>query len=123
MSAPSAIAPPAPSLPRGIRHGREVMCLECPTPCARQLDETHHADPCAVCPLVKPRWLALTACGEINPSNAAPNRLRGLGDVVALVADPIAKAIGFDKAKCGCAKRQEMLNRAVPFIRERAPLS
>lgn len=33
------------------------MCLECPTPCARQLDETHHADPCAACALG--RWQAV----------------------------------------------------------------
>lgn len=41
--------------------------------------------------------------------------MRGLGDLIAKVADPIARAIGLDKAKCGCAKRQEALNKAVPF--------
>ena len=41
--------------------------------------------------------------------------MRGLGDLVAKVADPIARAIGLDKSKCGCAKRQEALNRLVPF--------
>jgi hypothetical protein len=46
---------------------------------------------------------------------APPDRMRGLGDLIAKVADPIGKAIGLDKAKCGCAKRQERLNRLVPF--------
>jgi len=41
--------------------------------------------------------------------------MRGLGDLVAKIADPIARAINLDKSSCGCAKRQEWLNRAVPF--------
>ena len=44
--------------------------------------------------------------------------MRGLGDLVAKIADPIAKTIGLDKSKCGCAKRQEMLNQLVPFQRQ-----
>ncbi len=44
-----------------------------------------------------------------------PKRLRGLGDVVAIVAEPIARAIHLDKSKCGCAKRQDRLNKLFPF--------
>jgi hypothetical protein len=49
-------------------------------------------------------------------------RIRGLGDLVAKVADPIAGAI--DRASGGrtrvrgcaaCAKRKEMLNHLLPF--------
>jgi hypothetical protein len=47
----------------------------------------------------------------------------GLGDAVAMVAQPIARTIdrvvGTAIAKCGgCAKRQEALNRLVPDIRQ-----
>lgn len=50
-------------------------------------------------------------------------RLRGLGDAVAVVAQPIAKAIdrvaGTDLANCkGCDGRQSALNQAVPFKRD-----
>lgn len=51
-----------------------------------------------------------------------PNRtkLRGLGDVVHLVAQPIARAIdhvaGTHLQDCvGCEKRREKLNKAIPF--------
>jgi hypothetical protein len=44
--------------------------------------------------------------------------MRGLGDLVAKIADPIAKIIGLDKSKCGCAKRQETLNQLLPFQRQ-----
>jgi hypothetical protein len=47
-------------------------------------------------------------------------KLRGLGDAVAVLAQPFALTIdavaGTKITKCGaCAKRQEVLNRAVPF--------
>jgi len=45
----------------------------------------------------------------------APMPMRGLGDLVAKMADPIGKIIGLDKSKCGCAKRQDALNRLLPF--------
>jgi hypothetical protein len=41
--------------------------------------------------------------------------LRGLGDAIAVIAEPIAKVLKLDKAKCGCAKRQATLNRIFPF--------
>lgn len=48
------------------------------------------------------------------------NPPRGAGDVVAAVAQPIARAIdrvaGTNIAGCGgCKKRQESLNKALPF--------
>jgi hypothetical protein len=45
-------------------------------------------------------------------------KLRGLGDLVAIVADPIAKVLKLDPEKCGCkgtGGRQERWNKAVPF--------
>jgi hypothetical protein len=42
-------------------------------------------------------------------------KLRGLGDLVAVVAAPIARVIHLDPAKCGCEKRQERLNARFPF--------
>lgn len=49
--------------------------------------------------------------------------IRGLGDVVAMVANPIKKAalaVANDEWKkriqnCGCAQRQEWLNKQFPF--------
>lgn len=48
------------------------------------------------------------------------SKYRGLGDVVAAVAQPVAKALdaalGTDMQNCGgCGGRQEWLNEAVPF--------
>lgn len=60
----------------------------------------------------------LAACPE-------PDRITGLGDVVAMVAQPIARALdaalGTDMENCGgCGKRKAWLNEAVSF---KAPLS
>jgi hypothetical protein len=41
--------------------------------------------------------------------------MRGLGDFVAKIANPIAKTMNLDKSKCGCGNRQEWLNRAFPL--------
>lgn len=43
-----------------------------------------------------------------------PETWRGLGDLVAALAKPIAKAVGLEDCE-GCAKRQEKWNAAVPF--------
>lgn len=62
------------------------------------------------------------------PANAAhrmpvdPSRMRGLGDLVARIAEPIAGAIdavaGTQIKGCGgCARRREKLNSAVPFTK------
>ena len=63
---------------------------------------------------------SLTVSGEDEPATQTePSPIRGLGDVVAKVAQPIAKVI--DKiAKTniqgcgGCARRQEYLNKKFP---------
>lgn len=60
------------------------------------------------------------------PKRKSRHKLTGLGDVVALVAKPFARAIDAaahsDLENCsGCAKRQEMLNRAVPFKPQSPP--
>ena len=54
------------------------------------------------------------------PKGYTPAKLSGLGDLVALVAKPIAKAmdatLGTSLRDCGgCAARQQRLNQAVPF--------
>jgi hypothetical protein len=46
-------------------------------------------------------------------TKAAP--MRGLGDLVAKIADPIARVIGLDKSTCKCGQRQAALNAAFPF--------
>ena len=59
---------------------------------------------------------AETAC----PLSLWPNRLEGVGDVVAAVAQPVARAIdgafGTDLANCsGCKDRRAWLNKKMPF--------
>jgi hypothetical protein len=56
----------------------------------------------------------------VQGNQPQPAKLRGLGDAVAVVAQPIARAIdavaGTNIQGCGgCKKRQEFLNAAVPF--------
>lgn len=48
------------------------------------------------------------------PVRNAPGRMRGLGDLIAKVADftGISRLIG---KNCGCRKRQDKLNKLVPF--------
>ena len=41
--------------------------------------------------------------------------VQGLGDLVAKVAGPVARALGLKNCRCG--ERREALNRAVPFPR------
>jgi hypothetical protein len=62
------------------------------------------------------KWLMIGACGRDKP----PAELRGLGDAVAQVAQPIARAIdsvlGTNVQGCGsCKARQAALNKVVPF--------
>ena len=96
----------------GVIQVRADICGDCPTPCEWQRDSGKHRDPCATCPIR--RWSQWGDCYVGDVEKPAP-KFRGLGDVVAFVADPVAKVIGLDKAKCGCAKRQEALNHMVPF--------
>lgn len=87
---------------------RQKVCERCPSPCEALLSaRIRFSDESATCPLN--RWPKV--------------RLRtvGLGDVVAAVAQPIARGIdavaGTKLAGCGsCAKRKERLNAAMPDI-------
>ena len=105
----------------GVVQVRADLCADCPTPCERQLDAAFHRDPCAACPIG--RWGQWGDCSAAQsvPSLpapggvAAPTGLRGLGDLVAVVAEPIARVIGLDPARCGCGARREAMNRAFPF--------
>jgi hypothetical protein len=55
-------------------------------------------------------------CANCEMRNSADAlAVRGLGDLVAKVAKPIAKAIGKDPNCPGCKKRQEKLNALVPL--------
>lgn len=57
---------------------------------------------------------------ENNDYASLLKKYRGLGDIVAVAAKPVAKAIdailGTDFKNCpGCAKRQDKLNKAFPL--------
>lgn len=98
-------------LPQGVIIARQGICAACPTPCAQQLaGEIRHADPCERCPVNPPRWNVYGRCRNF-----------GLGDAVAVVAQPIARAIdavaGTNLQGCGgCAKRREALNKVLPNL-------
>jgi hypothetical protein len=86
--------------------------LRCPTPCDKQNDVGFRIEGDNSCPIG--RWQAFKTFVK------NPNRLRGLGDIVAAVAEPLAAAsdkILKTKIKgcSGCAKRREMLNHLIPF--------
>jgi hypothetical protein len=66
-------------------------------------------------PLWRPFGKCDLATNSITHPAVSQTGLRGLGDAVAVIANPIAKIIGLDKSKCGCAARQEALNKLVPF--------
>ena len=92
---------------------RKDICRDCHTPCEVLPDPNK---PCSRCSLSSPRWNTFGHCDSIErPTVNNPEKLRGLGDAVAVIANPIAKIIGLDKSKCGCAARQEALNKLVPF--------
>lgn len=70
-------------------------------------------------PVIPPRRYP-TNLKENSPNYSNENKMRGVGDIVAKVAQPIAK--GLDKVLgthiqgCGgCKKRQEKLNQVFPF--------
>ena len=61
-----------------------------------------------------------------GPKWKRPRKLRGLGDVVAVVTNPIASGIdamlGTQISNCGgCRKRQDALNRAMPLNSKATP--
>ena len=94
---------------------RRDICQGCELACAVRASIAH-ADPCAACPTNV--WHAF---GNCEASATPPTELRGLGDAVAVVAQPIARAIdralGTNVAGCGgCKARQAALNKVMPFI-------
>lgn len=109
---------------------RADICGDCLTPCELQRDATAHADACRACPIRK--WAKWGNCPDSatpppSPSSlpapggvTAPAGMRGLGDLVATIADPIARAIHLDKSKCKCGQRIEWLNAAVPFPKQKS---
>lgn len=102
--------------PAGVIQVRADICHDCPAPCAWQHDAAAHSTTCAACPIRKwGQWGNCASTPAIPPP--PPSGMRGLGDLVALIAEPIARAINLDKSKCKCGQRQERLNAAVPFKR------
>ena len=113
------------SVPAAVQRIRADICSRCPMPCEHQQNPEWHATACAVCPRshdeYPQRWHTWGACDESAP----PAELRGLGDAVAVVAQPIARMIDAATASVGintnvqgcggCNKRQADWNQAVPF--------
>jgi hypothetical protein len=96
-----------------INHRRE-LCKSCPTPCEFQTNLTYRSARENGCPIG--RWQPYL----IYKKNQAS--IRGAGDLVAAVAQPIAGAIDYVtrgktklKGCSACAKRKEMLNHLLPF--------
>ena len=80
----------------------------------------HRASTCHVCPNKCDR----ADCDLDHPKFVCPiglfgeetlYKINGLGDVVAVIANPIGDMIGLDKSKCGCNDRQKFLNNLVPI--------
>jgi hypothetical protein len=107
--------------PLVIQVRREVCAVSCRDHCAAYVAGTlDHADPHASCP--RAGWILAWGC--YGPCHGPTPAARGLGDAVAAVAQPIARAIdralGTNLQNCGvCKQRQEALNKLVP----RLPLS
>ena len=108
------------SVPAAVQRIRADICSRCPTPCEHQQNPTWHGTDCAVCPRshdeYPQRWHTWGACDDSTP----PTELRGLGDAVALLAQPIARVIdsvlGTNVQGCGgCKARKAALNQALPF--------
>jgi len=97
-------------VPFNIFNYRRELCERCPTPCEFQLNETFRAEGENACPQNK--WMAYQLFQR--------RKLKGAGDVVASVAEPIAGVMDkvFKtrlKGCSACAKRKEMLNHLIPF--------
>jgi hypothetical protein len=94
-------------IPKVVIEVRNDICRDCSTPCPSRLDTIHA---CSFCPVRK--WGKYGNC----EANLVPcNEMRGLGDLVAKIAEPIAKVLHLDTNKCGCEQRKEWLNNKVPF--------
>ena len=99
--------------PPAVIEIRREICARCDEPCAAyRAGQLNHADPAASCPRV---W-----SGRWNVYGSPAARL-GLGDAVAVVAQPIARMIdavaGTKLANCGgCQSRQAALNALIPDV-------
>jgi len=97
-----------PMIQDHIVEGRQSICARCDAQCdAFQAGAINHADPKAYCP--RP-W----------PSRWGATRF-GLGDLVSVVAEPIARVSDnlFKTNLVGCetcAKRRETLNKFIPDL-------
>lgn len=97
-------------MPVAVAEVRAEVCGRCDAPCEHQRDAAFHSNPCAKCPRAwRSRWGHYGQCVNYAPPSS------GLGDLVASVAQPIARAIdsvaGTNIAECGgCKKRRAMLN-------------
>jgi hypothetical protein len=94
---------------------RRDICQSCERACEVRATITH-TDPCTACPEMV--WHAMGDCEK--QESLPPVELRGLGDAVAVVAQPIARAIDAvfktNVQGCGgCKARQAALNKAIPF--------
>lgn len=118
-------------MPAGVIQVRTDICGDCKTPCDLQHKASAHAECAAACPIRK--WAKWGNCADpITPPSPSPSSLpapggvtapagmRGLGDLVAVIADPIARAINLDKSKCRCGQRIDWLNAAVPFAKQKS---
>ncbi len=97
--------------PSHISNHRREICNACPTPCEFQKSQEFRAVAENACPQQK--WQPFLTFKRAEP-------IKGAGDLVAAVAQPIAGAIDkvFKtkvKTCSACAKRREMLNMLVPF--------
>jgi hypothetical protein len=95
-------------IPTEVIEVRSDTCNLCESKCGIADDADVKRDPCSSCPLNK--WGKYGKCQNF-----------GLGDVIAVVAQPIAKAIdsvaGTNIQGCGaCKQRQEALNKLIPNL-------
>ena len=104
------------AIPDGILNYRMEQCRSCPTPCENKLSVEYLGSPDNACP--EGRFLDYKIF--IRNKNKDSEKLRGLGDVVAAFAQPIASVTDAIlktrlKACKACANRQDMLNELLPF--------
>lgn len=100
-------------IPSGVVEVRGEICARCLAPCVHQKAVTFQAQPCSACPINE--W------GQYGQCEAFSAPTRGLGDLVATIAQPIARTIdrlaGTNLANCGgCKERQAALNRILPKV-------
>lgn len=99
--------------PYNIVNHRRELCASCKAPCQFQNDVAFRTEASNVCP--SNRWQAYLLFRR-----PTKEEMKGLGDAVAKVAQPIAGAIDkvFKtnvKGCSACAKRRDMLNQLLPF--------